>query len=72
MSRKKQLQRLKPVEDERKLQMKLFVKLCVEAKSQNHHLMIVEIKKRVVSTEKSGLFFVIEPKIISIRFYKRL
>ena len=28
VSRKKQLQRLKPVEDERKLQMKLFVKLC--------------------------------------------
>ena len=43
VSRKKQLQRLKPAEDERKLQMKLFVKLCEwKLKGGNYYLMIAK------------------------------
>ena len=46
VSRKKQLQRLKPAEDERKLQTKRFVKQCVwKSKDGNHRLMVVEIKR---------------------------
>ena len=57
MSRKKQLQRLKPAEDERKLQTKLFVKLReLKSKDGNHRLMIVDRKDRLVSTEKLRLF----------------
>ena len=48
MSRKKQLQRLKPAEDERKLQTKLSVKLRVyKPKGGYHRLMIVEKKSKV-------------------------
>ena len=44
VSRKKQLQRLIPTEDERKLQTKRFVKLRVwRPKGRNHRLMIVDI-----------------------------
>ena len=56
MSRKKQLQRMKPAEDERKLQTKLFVKLRVwRPKGRNHRFMMVD-KSKAVSTERSGLF----------------
>ena len=57
MSREKQLQRLMPAEDERKLQTKLFVKLREwRSKDRNHRFMMVGMKNTVVSTEKSGLF----------------
>ena len=56
VSREKQLQRLKPAEDERKLQTKRFVKLRVwKPKGGHHRFMIAEIKSKAVSTEKSGL-----------------
>ena len=44
MSRQKQLQRLKPTEDEKKLQTKQFVEL-VEAERRKQELMIVEINE---------------------------
>ena len=57
VSRKKQLQRMNPAEDERKLQTKLFVKqVAWRLKGRNHLLMKVEEKSRAVSIERSGLF----------------
>ena len=56
MSQKKQLQRLKLAEDERKLQTKLFVKLCVEAEKPKPLLNDSGNITEIVSTEKSGLF----------------
>ena len=69
VSRKKQLQRLKPAEDERKLQTKRFVKQCVwKSQDGNHRLMKSGYKKgNAVSIEKSGLFCFIRKKEPPVR-----
>ena len=57
VSRKKQLRGLKPTEDERKLQMKLFVKLCVETERLKPLLNDCGNKKTEWSRLKSRGFF---------------
>ena len=56
VNRKKQLQRLKPAEDERKLQTKRFVELCVETERLKPLLENCGINRCTALTEKSGLF----------------
>ena len=66
---KKQLQGLKPTEDERKLQTKLFVKLCVEAEKLKPPLNDCGYKNTKTSRLKSRGFFCFMHEISFVREY---
>ena len=69
VSRKKQLQRLKPAEDERKLQTKRFVKQCVwRSQDRNHRLMKSGTQMLEQSRLKSRGFFCFRRKVLPLPY----